>query len=208
MTRKVDKQTPGADEPSFLDPRAQGEATTVAESQASPVEEDSLRDATSDIAGLQSELEEARQLAVDSQDKHLRVLAEMENFKKRTQRLYLDAAESRQKALYGKLLGVKDNLERALQYGDSSSGNAGESIIEGVRLTEYQLDQLLAQEGVHPIEVLNQPFDPRLSDAIQSVNDPSVPDHTVIQVVRGGYTYNDEVLRPAQVIVSVHGDEE
>jgi molecular chaperone GrpE len=77
--------------------------------------------------------------------------------------------------------------------------------MEGVRLTQYQLNQMLQKEGVDPIEAEGQPFDPRLAEAIQSVNDQSVDDHTVVKVVRTGYTYGDEVLRPAQVIVSVHG---
>jgi molecular chaperone GrpE len=79
--------------------------------------------------------------------------------------------------------------------------------MEGVRLTSYQLDQLLEQEGVKPIESEGKPFDPRLEEAVQTVDDPNVPDHTVVQVARKGYTQGDEVLRPAQVIVSVHGSD-
>jgi molecular chaperone GrpE len=152
---------------------------------------------------LRQELEVARQLAAENHDKFLRSRADMENYKKRIERTYSDLNRSSKKELLNKLLAVKDNLERALQYGEQGAAT-GESILEGVRLTQYQLDQLLAQEGVKPIEAEGQPFDPRLEEALQSVNDPSVPDHTVVQVVRKGYTYQDEVLRPAQVIVSVH----
>ena len=123
-------------------------------------------------------------------------------------RLNADLAKTSKKSLLSKLLGVKDNLERALHYGEAAEGN-GEGIIEGVRLTRYQLDQLLQQEGVRPIEAEGQPFDPRFEEAVHSVNDETVPDNTVIQVVRRGYTYGDdgEVLRPAQVVVSVHSAE-
>jgi molecular chaperone GrpE len=160
-------------------------------------------DELDDVQALRKELEAARQLAEENQNRFLRSRADMENYKKRIERTYADLTRSSKKELLNKLLAVKDNLERALQYGEQGSV-AGESVIEGVRLTQYQLEQLLTQEGVKQIEAEGQPFDPRLEEALQSVSDPSVPDSTVVQVVRKGYTYGDEVLRPAQVIVSVH----
>jgi molecular chaperone GrpE len=176
------------------DPRAAEEAVT----SGAPSDE------TESVEQLRRELEESRQDAAAHQEKFLRVRADMENYKKRMERTYADRAHSSKKDLLQNLLSVKDNLERALQYAGSSEAG-GESLMEGVRLTQYQLNQMLQKEGVEPIEAQGQPFDPRLEEAIQSVNDPSVADHTVVKVVRTGYTYADEVLRPAQVVVSVHG---
>lgn len=176
------------------DPRAAEEVITSGE-QSDPLQS---------VEQLRRELEESRQDAALHQEKFLRVRADMENYKKRMERTYADRAHSSKKDLLQNLLGVKDNLERALHYAGSSEAG-GESLIEGVRLTQYQLNQMLQKEGVEPIAAEGQPFDPRLEEAIQTVNDPSVDDHTVVQVVRTGYTYGDEVLRPAQVIVSVHG---
>jgi len=180
-----------------------------AASQEAPA--DDGRDTTEqvdEVQTLRDELAAAQREACENQDKFLRARADMENYKKRIERTYADLARSRKKELLQKLLGVKDNLERALHYGENSEGN-GEGIMEGVRLTQYQLDQLLAQEGVKPIEALGQTFDPRKQEAIQTVDDPNVPDHTVVQEVRKGYIFvdQDEVLRPAQVIVSVHQDD-
>jgi molecular chaperone GrpE len=185
--------TAGADELD-TDPRAAEEVIT---SQAP----DTVNDP---VEQLRKELEESRNDAAAHQEKFLRVRADMENYKKRMERTYADRAHSSKKELLQNLLSVKDNLERALHYAGSSEAE-GESLMEGVRLTQYQLDQMLQKEGVEPIEAEGQPFDPRLEEAIQSVNDPSVDDHTVVKVVRTGYTYADEVLRPAQVVVSVHG---
>jgi molecular chaperone GrpE len=176
------------------DPRAAEEVLTSQESS----------DASDSVERLRKELEESRQDAAAHQERFLRVRADMENYKKRMERTYADRAHSSKKDLLKNLLSVKDNLERALHYAGSSEAE-GESLMEGVRLTQYQLDQMLQKEGVEPIEAEGQPFDPRLEEAIQSVNDPSVDDHTVVKVVRTGYTYADEVLRPAQVVVSVHG---
>jgi molecular chaperone GrpE len=151
---------------------------------------------------LEEQLQAARAEADEMRDKYLRAHADMDNFRKRMERNYAEQSRSQTKALLTRLLGVKDNLERALQYGNGNQ--SGEGIIEGVRLTLYQLDSLLEQEGVKGIEAEGRPFDPHLDEAVHSVHDPGVADHTVVQVVRKGYTLNDEVLRPAQVVVSVH----
>jgi molecular chaperone GrpE len=200
MTEHVERN-PGSleDDPAF-DSRAQNEALEAG-SDAGGRSEMTLET-------LQNQVDQARSDAAASQDRYLRALAEMENYKKRIERTYTDLAKSSKKELLKKLLGVKDNLERALQYGGST--DSGEGVLEGVRLTQYQLEQLLSQEGVREIEAQGTPFDPRLEEAIQSVSDPDVPDHEVVQVVRKGYTYSytnqdeNEVLRPAQVVVNVH----
>lgn len=194
MTERVNEQadTSGSGAET-LDPRYEAEANAAG---------GTARDAPN----LVQELAEARQEAADANDRYLRARADMENYKKRIERTYADRARDSKKDLLRKLLGVKDNIERALQYGDN--GTAGESIMEGVRLTQYQLDRLLETEGVHSIDAEGKPFDPRLEEAIQSVDDPDVADHTVVRVVQPGYTYQDEVLRPAQVIVSVHGQDQ
>jgi molecular chaperone GrpE len=194
MTDGINEYVTAGPENLESDPRAAEEVVTSGDQS----------DATRSVEQLLQELVESRQDAAAQQEKFLRVRADMENYKKRMERTYADRAHSSKKDLLQNLLGVKDNLERALHYAGSSEAG-GESLMEGVRLTQYQLNQVLEKEGVEPIEAEGQPFDPRLEEAIQSVNDPSVDDHTVVKVVRTGYTYGDEVLRPAQVIVSVRG---
>lgn len=207
MSEHVDQQIPASDlapssswegpsETPFDDPAVSNDRAAA---EAEQVDE---------VQTLKNELDGAQREAADNQEKYLRARADMENYKKRVERTYADLAKSSKKDLLVKLLSVKDNLERALNYGETADGAGGEGIMEGVRLTQYQLDQLLSQEGVKPIEAEGQPFDPRLEEAIQTINDENVPDHTVAQVVRAGYTYGDEVLRPAQVIVSVQPESE
>jgi molecular chaperone GrpE len=160
-----------------------------------------------DVASLQQQLEEARQEASQNYDKFLRARADMDNFRKRMERTSTERAAAARKEILTKLLAVKDNLQRALHYGESHGDNT-EGIIEGVKLTEYQLNQILSQEGVERIDAEGKPFDPTDEEAVQTVHDPNLPDHQVVQVVREGYTYKDEVLRPAQVIVNVHPEAE
>jgi molecular chaperone GrpE len=209
MTEQINQQAEQADQEA-IDPRAQNEATASAggaEAIAEPgVDSSAIEEPVPEIEALRRELTEAREEAATNKHKFLRAHADMENFKKRIERTYADLAKSSKKDVLKKLLTVKDNLERALQYGESGEPN-GEGLMEGVRLTAYQLDQLLQQEGVHRIEAEGKTFDPRTEEALQTVNDLNVPDHSVVQVVRPGYTYQDEVLRPAQVIVSVHDED-
>ncbi len=176
---------------------------TGAEAQEAPQEQGDLT--ASGTEALQQELAAAREAAAENENKYLRARADMDNFRKRIERTYAENLKASKKDLLNRLLGVKDNLERALRYGETGQNN-GEGLMEGIRLTSHQLDQLLSREGVRPIEATGEPFNPHLEEAVQSVNDPNVPDHTVVQEVRKGYTYADEVLRPAQVIVSVHGE--
>lgn len=178
----------------------QTDQTLEERSEAAPQEIDETEQ-------LRERLAEAEKQASEHRDQYLRSRAEMENYKKRLQRNYSDQAQTAKKELLKKLLGVEDNLERALQYGESGQAG-GESLLEGVRLTKYQLDQLLEQEGVHRMEAQGKAFDPHTEEAVHRVHEANVPDHQVVQVVRPGYTYGDQLLRPAQVVVNVHGDNE
>lgn len=198
MTEQANPNADAAADSVEIDPRAQTEVELNSVDEATEV---------SDIDALQRQLAEARQEAASHQEKFLRVRADMENYKKRIERTYADLSRSSKKDLLSRLLGIKDNLERALQYGNGAATTSGEGVLEGVRLTQYQLDQLLEREGVKTIEAQGQLFDPHLAEAIQSVRNPDVPDHTIVQVARTGYTLGDEVLRPAQVIVNVLEDE-
>lgn len=157
-----------------------------------------------DPNALTQQLDAARTEASDNYNRYLRVHADMENYKKRIERTYADLTRNSKKDLLLKLLSVKDNLERALSYGAGGEPGQDESIIQGVRLTGYQLDQLLRAEGVTPMELNGQSFDPQLAEAIGTVVNPQAQDHTVAETVQPGYMYQDEVLRPAKVLVAVH----
>jgi molecular chaperone GrpE len=159
--------------------------------------------AAGDPSALAEQLEDARREASENHARYLRVHADMENYKKRIERTYADLSRNSKKDLLLKLLGVKDNLERALSYGAQADPGQGESIIQGVRLTEYQLDQLLRGEGVTPMDLKGKPFDPQLAEAVSTVVNPNLPDHSVAEVVQQGYMYQDHVLRPANVLVAL-----
>jgi len=178
---------------------------------AEPADPDTTQTVADGVAPaqLEAELRQAREEATANHDRYLRVHAEMENYKKRIERTYADLARNSKKDLLLKLLSVKDNLERALAYGSNAAPGADESIVQGVRLTEYQLDQVLRAEGVTPMDLTGQPYDPETAEALGTTVRPDLPDHTVAEVVQHGYLYQETVLRPAKVMVAVaeSGDE-
>lgn len=142
----------------------------------------------------------------DMKDKYLRTYAEMENVKKRCQ----TEIQNRSKVAIGDfaldVLPVADNLARALDApipDDLKNNEFMKNLILGLQMTQKSLMHALEQNGVHPIDSLNQPFDPNTQKAIQQIEDDSVPDGTVVQEWQKGYRIGDDrILREAMVIVS------
>lgn len=131
-------------------------------------------------------------------DALMRLQAEFENYRRRSQR---DLSEARNRArlnLLGEFLPVFDNLARAL---DAAEHQEEGKVLEGVRLTHALFADLLRREGVSEVYPLGSHFDPHLHEAIVSL--PSEAEEgVVIEVVDKGYTAGDHVLRPARVAVS------
>jgi molecular chaperone GrpE len=132
-------------------------------------------------------------------DRHLRLMAEFDNFRRRSFREREAARQAGIETLAAPLLEVLDNLERALAHaGDAPPG----PWIDGVALTARQLAEALRGVGVEPVDPLGRPFDPACHDALAMAPSAEVPADHVVQVVSRGYRLGDRVLRPARVIVS------
>jgi molecular chaperone GrpE len=142
----------------------------------------------------------------DLRDKLLRAVAEMENLRKRTER---EIADTRSYAIAGfarDMLTATDSLARALMVlpaeARQTADGAMQSLIEGIEMTEREMQRLLAKHGVKPIEAEGQKFDPHKHQAMFEVPDPTRPEGTVVQVVQAGFAIGDRVLRPAMVGVA------
>ena len=142
-------------------------------------------------------------------DRLLRLAAEMENLRKRTER---ELADTRAYAIAGfarDMLTATDSLSRALmtlpaEARDGADG-ALKSLIEGIEMTEREMQRLLSKHGVKPIEAEGEKFDPHKHQAMFEVPDPTRPEGTVVQVVQAGFSIGDRVLRPAMVGVAKGG---
>lgn len=149
-----------------------------------------------------------RELA-ETKDRLLRTLAEMENMRRRTERDVADARVYGISAFARDVLGVADNMHRALQAASdevrATADSGVQALLEGVELTERELMKALEKHGVKRIEPLGQKFDPNRHQAMFELEDPSVPNGTVKQVIQAGYLIGERVLRPAMVAVSKGG---
>lgn len=141
------------------------------------------------------------------QERHLRLQAEFENYRKRQRRDREELNRQAKERILGELPGIVDNLERALKHA-GAAGAAPETLSQGVELVCKQLQEVLTRHGAEPISALGAVFDPRLHEAmarVETAGDP--PDGTVIEEYRRGYLLDGKVLRPALVAVAKLADE-
>ncbi|MGO1161247.1 nucleotide exchange factor GrpE [Brucella pseudogrignonensis] len=141
-------------------------------------------------------------------DQMLRLVAEMENLRKRTQRDVQDARSYAVTNFARDMLLVSDNLRRAQDAipADALESDANlKSLAEGVEMTERAMLQALERHGVTKLDPEGQKFDPNFHQAMFEVPNPELPNNTVVQVVQAGFAIGDRVLRPAMVGVSKGG---
>jgi molecular chaperone GrpE len=148
-------------------------------------------------------------LAAELKDRLLRTLAEMENLRKRTAREVTDARLYGASAFARDMLGVADNMRRALDAVSPELRGSVEpgvkALIDGVELTERELIKALEKNGVRQFSPRGEKFDPNVHQAMFEVPNPTVPAGSVVEVVAPGYMMGDRVLRPAMVGVSKGG---
>lgn len=145
---------------------------------------------------------------VELKDRVLRMLAEMENVRRRAEREVADAKVYGVTGFARDMLGFADNLRRAIESVPADAREADgplRSLLEGLELTERDFISRLARYGVKKLEPQGQKFDPNLHEALFEVPDPSVPANTVVQVVEAGYSIGERCLRPAKVGVARGG---
>lgn len=127
-----------------------------------------------------------------------RVQADFDNYRKRVLREQTHLASRASARLVEKMLPVLDNFEAAIAHGEGGNG---------VELVYKELRRVLGEEGLEEIPAEGQPFDPRLHEAFQAVEDAAVGEPTVRSVLRRGYQLNGQVLRASMVSVARPPDE-
>jgi molecular chaperone GrpE len=145
------------------------------------------------IKQLQGQLAEA-------EDRVLRAYAELDNYRKRANRLLQEETKYAPLPLVRDLLPAVDNLERAIQSAEQSGGSAG--LLEGVKMVAQQLRMVLERHHCRRIEAKGSPFDPNLHEAITQIPSQELPPGTVAEVLQTGYQLHERIVRPAQVMVS------
>ena len=146
---------------------------------------------------LEAEKEALEKEKAALNDKYLRICAEYDNFRRRSQKekdnLYGDIKAN----TVQQFLPVYDNLERALK-----QGTEDEAYRKGVEMIMTQFNATLEKLGVKKIESLGKTFDPNLHNAVMHVDDESQGENTIVEVFQEGFTLNDKVIRFAMVKVA------
>jgi molecular chaperone GrpE len=186
---------------------AEGNGNPAAATKSAPESELVSSAADQKIAELETQLQDANQRA-------LRAGAELENYRKRTQREMADERRYAVVPLVRDLLPVIDNFQRAIEATPTrsvsdatptrsvSEGAKDDSLLEGVKMVAAQLEAVLKQHGCVRIDAVGEPFDPNLHQAIAQEPSSEHAAGAVTRATQVGYKLHDRVIRPAQVFVS------
>lgn len=150
---------------------------------------------TADAA--QSELEKSRQALAQEHDNYLRLAAEYDNFRKRSQREKDNLYTEIRSETVGKFLPVYDNLERAL-----AQETADEAYKKGVEMTMNQLVGVMEKLGVKAYGAVGESFDPTIHNAVMHCEDESLGENVIAEVFQKGFIVGEKVIRFAMVRVA------
>jgi molecular chaperone GrpE len=131
-------------------------------------------------------------------DKYLRLRADFDNYKKRSEKEKSDIYTRSLEEIFSKLLPVVDNFERALTSGNEQST----AFVDGMKMVYTQLMELLSSEGLTVMEAENQAFDPQFHHAVITECDEEKEDNTILMVLQNGYILKNKIIRPAMVKVN------
>lgn len=179
-------------------PELATEDASVADAQDTPEGEQPA----DEMSLLQEQLEAAEAAAGVARDELLRVQAEMQNLRRRTEQDIEKAHKFGQEKFSTELLAVMDNLERSAAAAEASEDEAVQAIKEGVELTLKGFMDCFKRFNIEAVDPLGEPFDPQLHQAMSIQESPDAEPNSVIAVMQKGYTLHGRVIRPAMVMVS------
>jgi len=162
------------------------------------VEKAALEEYEEEVHSGPKNLKEAQAQIDELDERLLRLTAEYDNFRKRSQREKNESRQFANQHLLEKQLPVLDNFEMAL----TAAENADPAIRDGVQMIYDQFLSVLKEAGVEGIDAGGELFDPNIHEAISQKETAEVEEGTVVQQVQRGYKLNDRLVRPARVIVA------
>ena len=145
-----------------------------------------------------SEIEKVKNECKEMNEKFLRLQAEFQNFKKRTEKEKVDLYKYANEKVFADLLPLMDNIERAL----ASTENGTDGIVEGLKMIKKSFDDTFDKNGLKAIEAMGAEFDPELHHAVMSDDSEDHISEHVIDEFQKGYTLNGKVIRHSMVKVA------
>lgn len=162
-----------------------------------PQEEAPVRETPETPGPDAGELDALRKALADKEDQYLRLAAEYDNFRKRSQKEKEGLYQGAKSDAVAAFLPVYDNLDRALK-----QETADEAFKKGVEMTMTQLREILTKLGISEIPALGESFDPNLHNAVMHVEDEAAGENTIVDVFQAGFKLGDKVIRFAMVKVA------
>ena len=147
---------------------------------------------------LEKDLLDVKNELTEQKDKFVRLQAETDNFRKRLSREKEEFSQYANERLFKELLPIFDNFERALE----DPSNDIKSLKEGLAMILKQFSSFLEKERVEPIEAIGKKFDPMIHEVLTSEESSENEENTIISQFVKGYTINNRVIRPSQVVIS------
>lgn len=186
-------------EKSAEEPNPAGETTPESGEQEKPAEEKKSRHKEKkESEKLKEELEKAKADLATLNDRYLRLRAEYDNFRKRTEREKAAIYDDATSLAVTEILPVADNLERALQLEECSV----EDLRKGVEMVQTQLHTSLTKLKITAVGEVGEAFDPNLHNAVSHIEDETLGENVISAVYQKGYKRNEKVVRPAMVQVA------
>lgn len=152
------------------------------------------------ILTLEAQLAKAKAKAEEHYDHLLRLQADFDNYRKRSQKEKTELIKYASERLVGELLPVLDNFDRAVSAAKVNPDFT--SFSQGVEMILRQMQTALSKEGLKAMDAVGQPFDPNLHEAVLKVASEEHPENTVVEELQKGYYLKEKVLRPCMVKVS------
>ena len=159
---------------------------------------ESIKSLKDKIEGLKKQLLEEKEEHQHIIDKNIRLLAEFDNYKRRTQEERIELLKYGGKALAKSLLPILDDLHRTME---TDGKTKSRSILDGVELIITKLDKTFIEEGIISFESIGEEFNPDCHEALMSEKS-NKDDNIILKEFEKGYMYNDKILRHAKVVVS------
>lgn len=199
MDEKITAEETVAEEAVAEEAAEATEEADAGEEKTSRGEKKKLKKAEEQINKLNAEIEALGAQVSEANDKYMRLYAEYDNFRRRTQKekegIYSDAYVD----ALTQILPILDNLERAAQY---STEDSEHPLAKGLELTLKSFAETMEKMGVSEIPALGEQFDPNVHNAVMHIDDESFGENEVVEVFMKGYAKGDKVLRFSMVKVA------
>jgi len=195
-----DEQPEAAPEPHSASEVPEGASNAMADPVVPPTTEESAP-ADVQIQALEAALAEKTQESEAAREQLLRLMADFDNYRKRTTRQHDEARQFATADLVLALLPGLDNLERAMNAAHQDLTPSSAMIAEGVSMVLRQLKEALSKVGVREVQTQGLAFDPTHHEAVDIVSVPASDDGLIVEEVQRGYLLHERLLRPAKVVV-------